>query len=65
MTDLKTGLTAVVALAALHSSALAGGFSRGDANIDILFEDGKAAIDAGVTYVAPKRQFDTVDGVQS
>lgn len=65
MTYLKPGLAAAVALAALYSNAFAGGFSRGDANIDILFEDGKAAIDAGVTYVAPKRQFDTIDGVQS
>lgn len=43
-------------------SAHAGGFSRGTADTDILFEDGDAAR-AGVTVVAPNRGRDSFNGV--
>lgn len=42
---------------ALASVAHAGGFSRGNADTDILFEDGNFNMRAGVTYVSPKREF--------
>jgi len=37
--------------------AFAGGFARGTADTDILFEDGNFNMRAGVTYVAPRREF--------
>lgn len=48
-------LAGVISLVA--SSAFAGGFYRGAADTDIIFEDGKVAARAGVTYVDPNRKF--------
>ncbi len=45
---------------ALTSVAQAGGFSRGTADTDILFEDGNFNMRAGVTYVSPSREFSKV-----
>ncbi|MBZ9997922.1 outer membrane protein transport protein [Mesorhizobium sp. BH1-1-4] len=42
---------------ALMGSAHAGGFSRGNADTDIIFEDGNFNMRAGVTYVSPHREF--------
>jgi long-chain fatty acid transport protein len=47
-------LFAVALLAA--SSAQAGGFSRGSADTDILYEPGQFDIRAGVTFVSPSRK---------
>lgn len=42
---------------ALMGSAHAGGFSRGTADTDILFEDGNFNMRTSVTYVAPTRKY--------
>jgi long-chain fatty acid transport protein len=42
---------------ALAGTASAGGFARGNADTDILFEDGNFNARAGVTYVNPTRRF--------
>ncbi|TPM34865.1 outer membrane protein transport protein [Mesorhizobium sp. B2-3-5] len=42
---------------ALAGSAHAGGFSRGTADTDILFEDGNFNMRTSVTYVAPTRKY--------
>lgn len=47
------GVSAVVAA----GSASAGGFSRGSADTDILYEPGNFAARVGVTYVNPTRKF--------
>ncbi len=62
ITPIKYGLVAALATVLGASSALAGGFSRGDANTDILFEPGTANIDAGFIYVSPQRSYDTISG---
>lgn len=40
----------------------AGGFTRGDADTEILYEDGSVVGRGGVTYVIPKRSFETIGG---
>jgi long-chain fatty acid transport protein len=50
------GLTAV-------SGAQAGGFQRGIADTDILFESGPYSTRAGVTYINPRRGFESINGV--
>jgi len=45
---------------ALVGAANAGGFSRGTADTDILFDAGNFNMRAGVTYVSPKREFSRV-----
>ena len=55
----KNGILASVALAALASTAEAGGYSRGEADTDILFESGDFIFRAGATYVSPRRTFKT------
>lgn len=57
---LMIGLAGATCLA---SAANAGGFSRGNADTDILYEDGNFAMRAGVTYVAPQRGYTTINGV--
>lgn len=49
---------AVVAVLSLPTFVSAGGFSRGTANTDILFEDGTANFDASATFVNPNRKYD-------
>lgn len=58
----KNGLLAAAALAALAGAAQAGGFSRGEADTDILFESGDFIFRSGATYVSPRRQFATTGG---
>lgn len=55
---------AFAALATLDvNSALAGGFNRGSADIDILFEDGRFVTRDSATYVNPNRTYDRKPGV--
>ena len=49
------GATALTIVAA--GAAQAGGFSRGSADTDILYEDGNFNMRAGVTYVNPTREY--------
>ncbi len=51
-TFLKISVSAL-ALSVIAGSALAGGFSRGTADTDILFEKGNVAVRMGVAVVAP------------
>ena len=63
MTHLRKKLAgAAVATMALTSSALAGGFQRGMADTDILYEPGTFSMRNGMTYVDPQRGFDTING---
>ena len=62
--NFKLGLVSALAAVLCTSSAFAGGFSRGDANTDILFEPGTANIDAGFIYVSPQRSYDTINGAK-
>ena len=54
---------AAVFAAATCSSALAGGFQRGTADTDILFEPGTVNTRASMTYIDPQRGFTSVNGV--
>ncbi|PXA90583.1 long-chain fatty acid transporter [Caulobacter sp. D4A] len=58
-------LLALTAAGLGQTQAHAGGFSWGEANTDILYERGKAAVQAGVIYVNPSREFDTINGASS
>jgi long-chain fatty acid transport protein len=53
---LRLLLGAGCAWLALAAAAQAGGFSRGSADTDILFDEGNFDMRAGVTYVAPHRE---------
>ncbi|MBP1849846.1 OmpP1/FadL family transporter [Rhizobium halophytocola] len=59
----KATLIGLACGSALAGAAQAGGFSRGEADTDILFEDGTMAGRAVVTYVSPQRGYDTISGV--
>lgn len=59
---LTRALMAAVAVGAVTSAAHAGGFSRGDADTEILYEDGWFAARGGVTFVMPKRGYDSING---
>jgi len=58
----RTGLLTAVTLAAAAGTAGAGGFGRGEADTDILYEDGTAAFRAKTTFVAPQRGYETING---
>ncbi len=62
-TIFKNGVLTAAALAAFASAAQAGGFSRGEADTDILFEGDDYAFRAGATYVSPRREFETTGGL--
>nr|WP_255700059.1 long-chain fatty acid transporter [Jiella avicenniae] len=53
---------ALVLVAASSTSALAGGFQRGTADTDILFEPGTVNTRASLTYIDPRRGFTSIDG---
>ncbi|KQT82541.1 long-chain fatty acid transporter [Aurantimonas sp. Leaf443] len=55
-------LAGALVASALSSTAFAGGFQRGTADTDILYEKGGFSTRAGVTYIAPLRGFDTING---
>jgi long-chain fatty acid transport protein len=54
---LKISALAMLASVSVLSAANAGGFSRGSADTDILFEEGNFNLRAGATYVSPTRKF--------
>jgi long-chain fatty acid transport protein len=56
---LKGTVAAACLLATLGGVAHAGGFSRGSADTDILFEDGNFNMRSSVTYVTPTRKYKT------
>ncbi|PYE86576.1 OmpP1/FadL family transporter [Phyllobacterium leguminum] len=53
------------ALSLASSTALAGGFTRGEADTDILFMEGNYAIRSGGAYVSPRRTYSTLNGRSS
>ena len=55
-------ITAALAVTAAANAAQAGGFSRGTADTDLIYEDGNFNIRAGVTIVSPTRKY-TINGV--
>lgn len=61
----KTAILCLLGVSALATSAHAGGFSRGEADTDILYEDGDYVMRAGAVYVSPKRQFATINGANA
>lgn len=56
------GILALAIVAGLAGTAFAGGFSRGDADTDLIYEDGAFNMRTGVLYVVPHRGFDTIGG---
>lgn len=56
-THLKSLIAAGIAATALVGSAQAGGFSRGNADTDILFEQGNVSLRMGATFVSPERKY--------
>ncbi|MEC9463784.1 MAG: long-chain fatty acid transporter, partial [Pseudomonadota bacterium] len=62
---MKTTALGLIAACAFVGGAQAGGFARGEADTDILYEDGTIAGRGGVVYVMPDRAFATVDGTSS
>ncbi|WP_454745659.1 OmpP1/FadL family transporter [Ciceribacter selenitireducens] len=61
----KTAILCLLGVSALATSAHAGGFSRGEADTDILYEDGTVAGRGGWIYVMPDRSFATINGASS
>ncbi len=55
----KNGILTAAAFAAFATAAQAGGYARGEADTDILFESGDFIFRAGATYVSPRRKFKT------
>lgn len=62
---MKTTALGLIAACAFVGGAQAGGFSRGEADTDILYEDGTIAGRGGWVYVMPDRSFATIDGTAS
>lgn len=63
MKNFKTVLAGAAVSAMAISSAQAGGFERGTANLDALFGD-RVQVDAGWTFVNPGREYDKVEGLK-
>ena len=59
---LKFSALAAIVTVTATGSALAGGFSRGEANTDILFDDGTVIGQGSLVFVSPQRKFDTING---
>jgi long-chain fatty acid transport protein len=59
----KTTALGLIAACAFVGGAQAGGWVRGEADTDILFEDGEVVGRGGYTFVMPRRGYDTIDGV--
>ena len=49
----------------IAGAANAGGFARGTADTDILYDDGNFAMRSGVSIVMPQRGYETINGVAS
>jgi long-chain fatty acid transport protein len=62
---MKTTALGLIAACAFVGGAHAGGFARGEADTDILYEDGTVAGRGGWVYVMPDRSFATIDGTAS
>ncbi len=56
----RTAILCLLGVSALATSAHAGGWNRGEADTDILYEDGAYVMRGGAVYVVPHRKFDTV-----
>ena len=56
----RNGILTAAAFAAFATAAQAGGFARGEADTDILFESGDFIFRSGATYVSPRRKFATI-----
>ncbi len=61
----KTTALGLIAACAFVGGAQAGGFSRGEADTDILYEDGEVAARGGYVYVMPQRGYDTISGAST
>lgn len=59
---INLGIGLLLAGACFASSAQAGGFNRGNANLDLLYGDGALGITSGVTFVAPDRSYTNARG---
>lgn len=64
-TWIKRGTLGLFSACMAVGSAQAGGFTRGDADTEILYEDGTVAARGGVIYVVPKRSFETISGASA
>lgn len=62
---MKTTALGLIAACAFVGGAQAGGFARGEADTDILYEDGTVAGRGGWVYVMPDRSYATIDGAAS
>ena len=60
--SIKTILAGLAGATIMASTAYAGGFSRGTADTDILYEDGDFVMRAGVTFVMPTTEYATING---
>ena len=61
-TFFSKGLLAAAAVCLFQTTALAGGFARGDADTDILYDPGTVNFRGGVLYVSPQRGYETING---
>lgn len=61
----KTAILCLLGVSALATSAHAGGWNRGEADTDILYEDGAYVMRGGAVYISPKRSFATINGVDA
>jgi long-chain fatty acid transport protein len=62
---MKTTALGLIAACAFVGGAQAGGFARGEADTDILYEDGTVAGRGGWVYVMPHRSYETINGAAS
>ena len=62
---IKIILAGLAGATIMATAASAGGFSRGTADTDILYEDGEFVLRSGVTYVVPNREYSTINGAAS
>ena len=58
---IKTTIIGQIGATLISSSALAGGFSRGTANLDGLYADG-FELYSGLTFVSPGRSYENIVG---
>jgi long-chain fatty acid transport protein len=61
----KTTALGLIAACAFVGGAHAGGFARGEADTDILYEDGEVAARGGYVYVMPQRGYETISGAST
>lgn len=61
----RTAILCLLGVSALATSAHAGGWNRGEADTDILYEDGAYVMRGGAVYVSPKRSFATINGLDA